>query len=81
MVPMLYCMHYFVTIVTLNVFLGDLIDSFYHTITCENTTPFYLRIRTSYRCDFLSQRVLQAYLLDDQKTGALTILGIKIINK
>ena len=47
MVLMLYCMYYFATIVTLSTFLGDLIDSFYHTITCEKTTPFYLRIRAS----------------------------------
>ena len=47
MVLMLYCMHYFATIVILSTFLGDLIDSFYHTITCEKTTPFYLRTHAS----------------------------------
>jgi hypothetical protein len=66
------------TIVTINRYLGGLIDLNYHIITCEKTTPNYLRVGASYKGDFLSHHVSQAHLLGEQKTGALAALIIMI---
>ena len=67
-------MHYLLTIVTINRYLGGLIDLNYHIITCEKTTPNYLRVGASYKGDFLSHYVPQAHLLGAEKTRAVTSL-------
>jgi hypothetical protein len=47
-VVIIYSKHYLMTIVSINRYLGGLIDLNYHyIITCEKTTPNYLRIGAS----------------------------------